>query len=75
MGKARIGKKAMPKEETAVLAQATFAMKPGQHATVQLKLTPSGSKMAVHAKSSPIRERLNVTVRGGATTIETLRIS
>jgi hypothetical protein len=69
------GKKTVWKNETAVLAKTPYAIEMGQTATVELKVTATGSAVFADAKAKPVRENGSATVRGGGVVTKKIRIS
>jgi hypothetical protein len=70
--KSHKGDKTISKEEVVVLAEGSYLIHKGNSATVELKLSASGSKLLTHAK--PISVKLDVSVRGGTAASAKIRI-
>jgi hypothetical protein len=68
------GKKTVWKNETAVLAKTAYAIEMDQTATVELKVTATGSTVFAGAKARPVAENSSVTVRGGGVVTKKIRV-
>jgi len=73
--KHRKGKKTVSRKETLVLAKGSYSLAAGKSGTLVLRLTAAGKARLAHVKHHPLTAKLSVSVKGGKTTLESVRIS
>jgi hypothetical protein len=73
--KHRKGKRTVSRKETLVLAKGSYSLAVGKSETVVLRLTAMGRTRLAHVKHHPLAAKLSVSVKGGKTTFETVRVS
>ena len=74
-GNGRLTELKIDNGKTAVLAAGAYTLKVGIVATVDLLLTPTGSRLLARAESHPLREGITVFVHGGNKITATLLVS
>ena len=73
--KHRKGKKTVSRKETLVLAKGSYSLAAGKSGTLVLRLTAAGKTRLAHVKRHPLTVKLSVSVKGGKTTLESVRVS
>jgi hypothetical protein len=73
--KHRKGKKTVQRKETLVLAKGSFSLAAGKGGTVVLRLTATGKQRLAHVKHHPLAAKLSVSLEGGKSTLESVRVS
>jgi len=73
--KHRKGKKTLSRKETLVLAKGSYSLAAGKSGTLVLRLTAAGKTRLAHVKHHPLTVKLAVSVKGGKTTVKSVRVS
>jgi hypothetical protein len=73
--KRRKGKRTVPHKETLVLAKGSYSLAAGKSGTLVLHLTTAGKTRLAHVKHHPLTAKLSVSVKGGKSTVESVRVS
>ncbi len=68
-------KKTVTTRGTLVLAKGSFSLAAGRIETITLRLTATGRKLLAHAKRHPLSAKLVISLAGGATSSESVRVS